>query len=326
MSRIRKLKETKLVIILNGFAFYGGASKPIFNYYKHSLNNGERVELIDLQSLKGVIKFILAAFFAPHILVNGLAAMNSWTVLLLCYFRRGVIFYCHEAEYAFEAFKTRTPLKFRLLKRIFPKLIVACVSKWQCDYISSTFKVKESTVVYNNIDLDTAKSLDATKTNIVMLGYLMHRKGVDLFSKVADLAAKTNPDMCFTWIGAGDTSGLYLSPNVNWIGEMLKPETLLLQTDLFFLSSMDDPFPLACLEALAYKKKCVVYRNTGTAEVIKDISGCAVFDEYSPEAAFEAILNALDAQLDLSKVEYVRTNVSSIKSFTKRLDSLLYNK
>lgn len=323
MSILKSLKEKKLVIVLNSFVFYGGATKSIFNYYRFNVNKGEKVEIIDLQTYKGVIKFILATCVAPQITVNGLASMNSWIVLVACYFRRDIIFYCHEAEYAFEAYKKRSTLKYGLLKLVLPKLLVACVSEWQCEYICSTFGVLKSAIIYENIDLDFSNNLDASKINIVMLGYRMHRKGVDLFSHVSDLAKKNNPALTFTWIGSGDASGLYLSPNVNWMGESLKPDLLLQQCDLLFLSSMDDPFPLACLEALGYKKKCVVYKHTGTAEVIRNVPGCAVYDEYKPEAALEAIIKALNTDLDISEIEYIQKNISSVAGFAYRFDEVL---
>lgn len=323
MSYIRKLREAKLVIVLYDFAFFGGATKPIFNYYKFSLNKGNKVELAVLNSFKGVIKFIIAACVSKQLVINGLAAMQSWLVLLICYFRRGIIFYVHEAEYSFRSFEKKSSIKYKFLRFIFPKLKVACVSEWQRKFLISNFTVKHSEVIYNNIDLDITKNLDKSRLNIVMLGYIMSRKGVNLFSKVADIAAINYPNLKFTWIGSGVTSGLYLSPNVDWIGEVLRPEFLLSQSDLLFLSSIDDPFPLACLEALALKKKCVVYTNTGTAEIIKSISGCSIYDIYSPESAMTSILMALNSELDLAKLEEVYKKYSSVASFAVRLDNLI---
>jgi glycosyltransferase involved in cell wall biosynthesis len=323
MSKIQSFKETKLVIVLNGFISYGGANKSIFNYYRYKINKGEKIELVDIQTFKGFLKFILAILFSPQILVNGLAAMWTWPVLIACLFRKGIIFYCHEAEHAFVAFKKRAPARYNLLAKVFPGLRLACVSKWQSDYLCSVFHVNQNALLYEAVDYDQPYELDRTRKNILMLGYIMPRKGVELFSKVADLAAERFPDLCFSWIGSGDPSGLYCSPRVQWLGEMQKPDVLLRQCDLLFLSSMDDPFPLACLEALSLKRRCVVYKNTGTAEVIRGVSGCAVFDEYTPESAYQAICNALHADLDMSRLEQIRQVISFVPSFATRLDCLL---
>lgn len=323
MLNIESFKKQKLVIVLNGVAHFGGATKPIFNYYKHNINRGHHVLLLDITSFRGTIKLILAALFAPRITVNGLAAMESWMVLLICIFRRGIIIYCHEAEHAFKSFERSMPLKFRFLKWALSRSTVACVSQWQCDYISSAFKTGKSVVVYNNIDLDLSLQLDKERYNILMLGYLMPRKGVELFSRVADLAAVTHPEIQFSWIGSGNPENQYLSPHVAWLGEVLRPEQLLQQSEMLFLSAVDDPFPLACLEALAFYRKCVVYRNTGTAEVIRDLPGCAVYDEYEPAAAFEAILRAKETPLDRERVKRLQEEIASIDSFAKRFDELL---
>lgn len=210
-----------------------------------------------------------------------------------------------------------------MLARMFPRLRLACVSQWQCAYLCSIFQVNHQALLYETVDFDQPYALNTNRKNILMLGYIMHRKGVELFSRVADLAAKERPDLCFSWIGSGDTANLYCSPLVHWIGEVQKPDALLQQCDLFFLSAMDDPFPLACLEALSLKKRCVVYKNTGTAEVIRDISGCAVFDEYTPEAAYKAICKALDADLDVLRLDDIRLHISSVTSFANRLEQML---
>lgn len=123
-----------------------------------------------------------------------------------------------------------------------------------------------------------------------MVGSINERKGVELFSKVADLAAKSHPSWQFHWIGSKATiNELYESPMVTWHGWQWNPRDIVRQCDLFFLSSIDDPCPLAALEALHMGKGCVAYQATGTAELIKEVRGCAVFEEYNEDKALTAL-------------------------------------
>jgi glycosyltransferase involved in cell wall biosynthesis len=137
--------------------------------------------------------------------------------------------------------------------------------------------------------------LDQSKTHIVMVGSINERKGVELFSQVADLASVAHPDWQFHWIGSkATTSPLYQSPKVLWHGWQWNPRDIVRQCDVFFLSSIDDPCPLAALEALQLGKRCVAYRNTGTAELIEGLDGCAVFEDHQVSCAYVCIQAALD--------------------------------
>jgi glycosyltransferase involved in cell wall biosynthesis len=135
-----------------------------------------------------------------------------------------------------------------------------------------------------------------------MVGSINERKGVELFSKVADLAAESHPNWQFHWIGSKATMGeLYQSPKVTWHGWQWNPRDIVQQCDLFFLSSIDDPCPLAALEALHMGKRCVAYKKTGTAELIENLQGCSVYHEYEPRAALKALTTAATAEKNASQ-------------------------
>ena len=116
---------------------------------------------------------------------------------------------------------------------------------------------------------------------------------------------------------------MYFSNNVLWTGELQNPLDVVKLCDVFFLSSYDDAFPLVCLEALSVQKKCVVYGSTGVAEIIKDISGCGVFENYDIIDAFNVLEKVIDETLDFNKAAITLASYASVESFSSRLDDLM---
>ena len=245
--------------------------------------------------------------FYKNIVVNGISAIRFFETILLCLLRKDIIVYLHETEYCMNTFEKGYKIQYLFLKLIMKRNKIACVSQKQQKYFEKVFKSKYSYVIYNNINQNedkriynkTHKSNLNSDINIIMVGSLQHRKGVTFFSQIADYAEKQGEKWKFHWIGGGSKKSLYLSKNVQWLGLKKNVYDYLERMDLFFLSSIDDPFPLACLEALLQYKKCVVYKNTGTAEIINNIKGCCVYKNYNVKEAFESIQQALNTPLDI---------------------------
>ncbi len=114
-----------------------------------------------------------------------------------------------------------------------------------------------------------------------------------------------------------------MSSKVTWWGQLDDARPLVAQADLFLLSSVDDPFPLACLEALALMKPCVVYKGTGVSEILEGVGGCRVVSEHTPEAFFEALKAVMQESLDTEAVERINRDISSIESLYGRINRAL---
>jgi hypothetical protein len=131
-----------------------------------------------------------------------------------------------------------------------------------------------------------------------MVGTQQPRKGVSLFSQVADLAQAAGLPARFHWYGAPVAIGRdeYRSPHAVFHSHASpdRIERILSQARLFFLSSMDDPLPLGALEAIAAGIPVVASRSTGIAEIIDAFGNGAVFSDYTPAAALQAIRTVLD--------------------------------
>jgi len=322
---ISRFKESRIVII-DKFNEFGGADYPIRNYLRYLEKMGERTYLIRFMDQYGTISLFLALVLSNKILVNGLRPFNYWRLVIFVLLKRKAIIYLHETEWVFNNYRNINKIKYKVLSRILHKRVVLCSSKAHQSFIEDTFGAQQTHLVYNNIG--DRFSIDRTEgvLNILMVGSVQARKGVTLFSELADYAISEGEPWKFIWIGGRtfDAPDLYFSENVEWLGhaDHVVLNDCIGKSDLFFLASADDPFPLSCLEALSQFKKCVAYVGTGTAEIISDIEGCAVYSAYAVEAAFDAIKKALSEELELEKVTYVNNHISSVSSFAERMKDI----
>jgi len=141
---------------------------------------------------------------------------------------------------------------------------------------------------------------------------------------VAAMAAAKNLPWKFHWVGALASRSLgELSQNVRWWGWQGAPLEFTRQCDVFFLSSVDDPLPLACLEAMMLGKRCVVYRQTGIAEMIESVSGCAVFENYSSVDAFRALEKVLAETPDSARLQQITKETVSVPAFAAKIQQII---
>lgn len=114
---------------------------------------------------------------------------------------------------------------------------------------------------------------------VIMCGGAYWRKGDDLFIQVASEVIKKLPNTHFYWVGyfskerfrvnTADIEKLNLSKNIHLIQETTTPEVWLYQSDLFLLTSREDPFPLAAMEAGMTGLPIICFEKaTGISEVI----------------------------------------------------------
>lgn len=115
--------------------------------------------------------------------------------------------------------------------------------------------------------------------NVLMSGGAYWRKGDDLFIQVAKRLVHQNPNFRFYWVGfssperkrvnTSDIAKLGLTNNVFFEEETTNPTSWYANSDLFLLSSREDPFPLVAIEAGMAGLPIVCFdKATGIAEVI----------------------------------------------------------
>ena len=304
MKLANRYRSLDLAVVGSTFFSDGGDWRSIYAFFRTAQQEGRNVQLIDLRRSDGLKQLLAAGMFSPRVIVNAMASLMSWPCLLLCLLRRDVYVYLHETEFALDAARKTHPVRFRLFRRIMRRNPVLCVSHQAEALYRQQYGSTSTHVVYECARTPDTRSFRSGRVHIVMAGSMDERKGVTLFSRVAELAADHFPDWQFHWIGGrASERKLEQSARVTWHGWQPGVAVFLAQADVFLLSSVDDPCPLAALEALALHKRCVAYRNTGIAELIEGIAGCAVYDSYAPEAALAAVERALHGAFDREAVQ-----------------------
>lgn len=319
---LSRYRNAELAIVASTLFTEGGDWRSIYFYARKAEADGRRVVLVNPRDKRGLRQALAVWGFSPRVVVNGLNSFDSWFVLAMCLSRPDVRIYLHETEFALDGYRKAHPLRYVLLRHVFARNPLLCVSQKAAALYRERFGSTKTHAVYECPGYENAAPLGSGRIHIVNVGSLTERKGVELFSKVADLAKERHPEWKFHWIGGVATmSKLHRSPAVSWHGFMWHPNELVKQCNLFFLSSLDDPCPLSLLEALQQGMPCVAYARTGSAEVIGGLSGCAVYSAHEPAAAMAAIEKAL-AEEDGDREARVRAarEISCARAFARRIE------
>jgi glycosyltransferase involved in cell wall biosynthesis len=136
-------------------------------------------------------------------------------------------------------------------------------------------------------DLRTAYDLPADAAILAGCGTFDLRKAPDLFvqlaARIRSLWTSPRP-LRFVWIGRmtvpelgkivrHDIRRTGLQNEIKLIGELPSPHALLALADIFCLTSREDPFPLAMLEAAALGKPVVCFEGAGGGREFCDAGG-----------------------------------------------------
>ncbi|MEM6910425.1 MAG: glycosyltransferase family 4 protein [Verrucomicrobiota bacterium] len=315
-------KKLRFAVITSSAFTEGGDWRSIYLFVRNLSPSDGSSQLVNLGSKRSFRQSVALLLLSPTVIVNGLGTSLHWRVILACLLRPSIALYLHETEYMLGQARQLSPFRFRLFKWIVRRNPLLCVSRQAEALYRDQYGATNTHVIYECVDGSVKlQQFNPSRQHIVMVGSINTRKGVELFSRVADLAGKQFPDWQFHWVGGVATMDeIYRSERVLWHGWHWVPGKVVAKCDLFFLSSLDDPCPLAALEAANLGKRIVAYRRTGTAEVIDGLPGCRVFESYDENVALEAISGALGDNGDIAKriIEVSRT-VSSVEAFAARL-------
>lgn len=153
------------------------------------------------------------------------------------------------------------------------------------------------------------------------------RKGLDIFILVANQVLKIHPDIHFVWVGAKNEGELYqhiifdiermgIGEQVTLIPPTDKSIEIISASDIFLVSSREDPFPLVMLEAALCAKPIVGFEKTGgAAEFIED--DCGLLAPYLDIDAIARQISAIkNAPEDQQKMgENAREKVQNFYNF-----------
>ncbi|MCX3059342.1 glycosyltransferase family 4 protein [Streptomyces beihaiensis] len=329
-------RPRSLAVLGLGFSYVTGVAIPVLTYTQallaqspvdvryYDLGVYSRAEdvLADLESAEVVLVNSLAPFWRSPLandLVNALLTAG-----------RSVVLYAHETEYVMNFEGGQHTLRHAEMLELLPKLKVLCVSTAQADMFRQ-LGVADPVVVYNTVPRDAhrarARRTPGERPRIVMVGSMQDRKGLDLFSRVAELAHTQGLPWRFSWIGHKTWrigSSTLLSDRVDWMGALSRGRVReeLADSDVFFLSSVDDPMPLSVVEAVQQRLRTVTYHRVGSREVLEGVPGYRSFAAYTPEAALDALRRVLDEEVSEEGYQDVE-ELFDIPAFTTRMTTAL---
>ena len=147
-------------------------------------------------------------------------------------------------------------------------------------------------VVHNGIEVDeiqrladggseTVLRLGEDSLNVVFVGRINHRKGVDIFLRALHQVEQTVPQVKGWVVGTGDVetyrqlaATLNVRGRVEFLGEKENPFPEMKQADIFVLPSRSEGFPNVLLEAMALGRPVLAADcETGPDEVVDGANG-----------------------------------------------------
>lgn len=145
------------------------------------------------------------------------------------------------------------------------------------EYEEARKVTKRRMYINNGIDIqdmeqtvlgETERLVDPNHLKICTVGRIGYQKNPMLFNKIAERF----PDIQFTWIGDGNLREILKSPNINILGWCNRKTAMkqLYQNDIFILPSLWEGLPITLLEAMYYKKICIVSNVMGNRDVIEN--------------------------------------------------------
>lgn len=205
-----------------------------------------------------------------------------------------------------------SPLKETLLHRWLYKKIdrVIAVSQAVKSRIS-VFPSEKITVIHNGIDINVfyaakpgmlRKELNLSPaTKIVgMVGRVHPSKGHATFLESIPAIVSRYPDAVFVIVGDGEYVAQLKKMNapVHFLGKRNNIPEVMKDLDVFVMASLNEPFGLVTVEALAAGAVVVAANSGGTAEIIVDGESGLLIPPGDPAKLAEALIKILsDGQL-----------------------------
>ncbi len=305
-SSITEENPKSICIIGDDFGTTSGVAYPILNYFKYmQVCSDSKIEFILVKRTMSANYIIEKAMNFSYIIINSLAFFFRYpkaSTVIKNLGNKFIYVYAHETDFTIQYEKRNNSRNFNEFIKIAPDLFFLCVSRAQQKLFQS-YGWRKTSVIYNCIDYIEDGKYDnlmhIKKKTVLMAGTIQDRKGIALFCKVADILTKEG--YTFVWVGALTNKCTHkLSENVQFLGFKHRDQVLDLikACEIFFLSSVDDPFPLSLLEAAAFNKKIVSYASVGSYEVFYNISGYQPFFRYNTVDACSAIRKIADLPHD----------------------------
>ncbi len=146
--------------------------------------------------------------------------------------------------------------------------------------------------------------INADTTLLLGVGYVDHRKGGDLFVRTLARLRELGRKVEAIWIGHADihflpqiealARDLGVADHMRFLGRQQDPVPFYAASDVFLLSSREDPFPSVVLEAMAARLPCVMFTGTTGCEVLAERGLALAVGGQDPAGMAQAVESLID--------------------------------
>ena len=223
-------------------------------------------------------------------------------------------------------------------------LLTSTDTIWACskkvkNILESFYSKKNIEVVYPLIYLNENSQIEPEKKEnftVISAAAINFRKGFDLWVDVAIATLKVNKNIDFKWYGQANEKDPYfidtmnkiplsLKTRISYCGETKNLQNKLTSSDLFFLSSREDPFPIVCMEAIGTGIPCVGYKSGGIIE-LEENGVAKAYDLGNLRGLTKSILDFANGTTKISKEKCFEVYGSYSGDITfKRVETLIQN-
>lgn len=271
-----KLEARFKAISVNYYSMDSFDKKPVYNF-QNRLKQKILGEKISSDYEKAILK--ITSFSYDYIYANTIVTL-PFGLQLKRKLNSKLILHIHELETVITEFYPDLHKDDNLVDTY----IVPSFLNSTC--LIEKFSIAASKIVVIREASDVGKSLkkeklEDTKNSILMCGGAYWRKGDDLFLLIAKRVLKENKSVKFYWLGKqsderrrvnqADIKKLGIEDSIFFIDETENPISWYLDTDIFLLTSREDPFPLAAIDAGMLGLPILCFEQaTGISEIIDE--------------------------------------------------------
>lgn len=192
------------------------------------------------------------------------------------------------------------------------------VASCEGEYDSAKKVSRQATYINNGVNLTELDrfGLDwdhrPEEIRICTLGRVVPQKDPAMFNRIA----YAFPNVKFTWIGGGELESELTSPNIEITGWVTKEQAVkrMMDSSVFMLTSLYEGLAFSIMEAMYFKRLCIVSRIPGNVDAIKDSKTgyiCGTFEEYCQ--VIQSLLdNGIDGRITDAAHECVATELNQV--------------
>jgi glycosyltransferase involved in cell wall biosynthesis len=313
----------KICMVIQDSMVKGGIAAVVSGYRGSNLENEYKMIYVEsykdggkltklIKVINGLIHFIKVLLVDKPELVHIHSSFGPsfyrkmFFIYLATWAQTPIINHIHGAD--FENFYLNASKKKRdLIEKIYNKctMLIALSDQWKENLkeivpIDKIAVIENYSVLHKDVVLDRANR--SLKNQILFLGEIGRRKGCYDIPKVVSKVADVIPDVKFVIGGSGEIDKITkklkeyrVDKNVTFTGWVRgkDKETVLRESDIFFLPSYNEGMPMSILDAMGYGLPIVSTNVGGIPNIVHNGKNGFVCNAGDIEAFSKGIINIL---------------------------------